>query len=720
MRRILVVFSLLLLSLLALLPVIAQDEGAAYVRVAHLSPDAPAVDVYIDGTVAIPALAFPTITDFVQLTAGSHEIVVAPAGTSIEDAAIGPAEITFAPDSWTTIAAIGSLANGTLAPVILTDDFSATDGQARVTVFHAIEGAPAVDVLAGGEAVITRLGYPSTIGANDGAFTIEVDPGTYDISVTANGDATAELLSAPGTVLEADNVYFIAAVGTADSPQLAVASFNPLSVVQGPAPEETAEATAEVTAEATAEATPEVTEEPPGTIIDEATAAGNFTTLLAAIEAAGLTETLSGEGTFTVFAPTDEAFAALLDEMGVAAEDVMADTDLLTSILLYHVTDNQLSGTQVATLDGFAIGTLNGEPISVTVNEEGGVVLNDTVNVVTTDIPASNGVIHVIDAVLLPPTGDVTGDDQSIAQGNLIDVATEAGDFTTLIAAIEAAGLTDTLANGGPFTIFAPSDIAFDVLLDELGLTAEELLADTELLTTVLTYHVVEGEVFSADLEDGDLTTLNGAVITLDVTDGGNVFVNEAMVAVTDLTASNGVIHVIDGVLLPPMPEATAEATAEATPEVTEEPPGTIIDEATAAGNFTTLLAAIEAADLTETLSGEGTFTVFAPTDEAFAVFLDEQGMTEEELLADTELLTSILQYHVTDVAISGTQVAALDRFAIGTLADASIRVSVNEDGDVVLNDMANVVTTDIAASNGVIHVIDAVMSPEDGGRGRR
>lgn len=142
-------------------------------------------------------------------------------------------------------------------------------------------------------------------------------------------------------------------------------------------------------------------------------------------------------------------------------------------------------------------------------------------------------------------------DDGAEEEATIVDVATEAGDFTTLLAAAQAAGLVETLSGPGPLTVFAPTDAAFEAALADLGLTAEELLADTETLTGILTYHVVEGQVLSTDLSDGmTATTVNGAELTISV--NGGVMVNEANVTTADVMASNGVIHIIDAVLLPP------------------------------------------------------------------------------------------------------------------------------------------------------------------------
>lgn len=148
------------------------------------------------------------------------------------------------------------------------------------------------------------------------------------------------------------------------------------------------------------EAADDAAAEAPGTIVEVATAAGDFTTLVAAVGAADLAETLSGEGPFTVFAPTDEAFAAALEQLGVTAEELLANPDLAT-ILTYHVVPGTVLAADVVGLDGTEVTTVNGAPVTVTV--EGDTVMINDATVVTTDIMASNGVIHVIDAVLLPP-----------------------------------------------------------------------------------------------------------------------------------------------------------------------------------------------------------------------------------------------------------------------------------------------------------------------------
>jgi uncharacterized surface protein with fasciclin (FAS1) repeats len=150
-------------------------------------------------------------------------------------------------------------------------------------------------------------------------------------------------------------------------------------------------------------------------------------------------------------------------------------------------------------------------------------------------------------------TDDEAMDDSESAPGTIVDVAVGAGDFTTLVAAVQAAGLADTLSGEGPFTVFAPTDAAFEAALADLGVTAEELLANPD-LGDILTYHVVAGSVPAGDvvaLDGQEVATVNGATVAISI-DGENVMVNGAKVITTDIQASNGIIHVIDAVLLPP------------------------------------------------------------------------------------------------------------------------------------------------------------------------
>ena len=273
-------------------------------------------------------------------------------------------------------------------------------------------------------------------------------------------------------------------------------------------------------------------------IVDTAVADGRFTTLTAALGAAELVETLKGEGPFTVFAPTDDAFAKL-PEGTVESLLLLENLEQLQSILLYHVVSGKVMASDVVTLT--SADTVLGDAITIKV-EDGKVFLNDTVEVIITDVEASNGVIHVIDSVLLPPA----------KLSDIVDTAVADGRFTTLAAALGAANLVDTLKGEGPFTVFAPTDDAFAKLPEG---TVESLLLpeNLEQLQSILLYHVVSGKVMASDvvtLTSAD--TVGGQAITIKVEDG-KVFLNDTIeVIITDVEASNGVIHVIDAVLLPP------------------------------------------------------------------------------------------------------------------------------------------------------------------------
>jgi len=273
-------------------------------------------------------------------------------------------------------------------------------------------------------------------------------------------------------------------------------------------------------------------------IVDIAVGNGSFTVLVAALQEAGLVETLQGDGPFTVFAPTDEAFADLLTALGIEAGDLLAHPQL-ADVLLYHVVSGKVMSTDLS--EGMEAETINGE--SITVSLEGGVFINDS-EVITPDIEATNGVIHVIDKVLVPE-----GFVLEQPQDDIVDIAVGNGSFTVLVAALQEAGLVETLQGDGPFTVFAPTDEAFTDLLTALGIEAGDLLAHPQ-LTDVLLYHVVSGKVMSTDLSEGmEAETINGESITISLE--GGVFINDSEVITPDIEATNGVIHVIDKVLVP-------------------------------------------------------------------------------------------------------------------------------------------------------------------------
>ena len=278
------------------------------------------------------------------------------------------------------------------------------------------------------------------------------------------------------------------------------------------------------------------------TIVDIAVNDGRFTSLVAALQQAELVDTLNGEGPFTVFAPTDDAFAAL---PAGTLDSLFADIPALQSVLTYHVVPGKVLAADVVNLDSAE--TVQGEAIDITV-QDGNVMVNGA-NVIITDIEGSNGVIHVIDAVILPPSMSAAEEEPMMEEmPDIVDIAVNDGRFTTLVTALQAANLVDTLKGEGPFTVFAPTDDAFNALPDG---ALEGLLADIPALTDVLLYHVAPGKVMAADvvnLQSAD--TVLGQPVSISVTDG-NVMVDGANVIITDIEGSNGVIHVIDAVLIP-------------------------------------------------------------------------------------------------------------------------------------------------------------------------
>jgi transforming growth factor-beta-induced protein len=318
----------------------------------------------------------------------------------------------------------------------------------------------------------------------------------------------------------------------------------------------------------------------PQDIVDIAVANEDFSTLVTAVTAAGLVDTLKSEGPFTVFAPTNEAFAKVPAELMTA---LLADPEgALTQILLYHVVPGKVMSSDLS--EGLEATTVQGEAVTFSLAD--GAKVNDA-NIIAADVEASNGVIHVIDSVILPPSivaalaaeADAAAMEEAPAEAameeaapaaDIVDTAVAAGDFGTLVTAVQAAGLVDALKGEGPFTVFAPNDAAFAKL--PAG-TIDALLADpTGDLTQILLYHVLPTQVLSTDLQEGVVfvPTLQGKTVKVEVKDG-NVMVNDAKVVAADIATSNGVIHVIDSVILPPADEAAAEAApVEAAPTTVE------------------------------------------------------------------------------------------------------------------------------------------------------
>ena len=429
---------------------------------------------------------------------------------------------------------------------------------------------------------------------------------------------------------------------------------------------------------------------------------GVHDSLVAAVIQADLLTTLQGEGPFTVFAPTDQAFA----DAGINLSSLDNDEgkSILSDILLYHVLSGSVQSSEVT--DGLTATAVNGDILTFAVGDS--VMVNDA-TVTTPDVMASNGVIHVIDKVLIPPA-DLE---------NIPTVAQSTGIHNSLVSALIHANLVGALSGEGPYTVFAPTDAAFE----EFGLNLSDFdtEAENETLAKILSYHVAMGSVMSSSITNGmEVNSLIQEPISVSVFNGSVILNGEALVTQPDVMTSNGVIHVINKVLMPPsmspqgppgeicydMETHTIDVTkTEETCEKMWTPSVDIPTTAAATTIHTALVAALDKANLVETLKGEGPFTVFAPTDEAFTaegINLDDYD-TDEKISA----LADILLMHVVSGKVMSSNLT--DGMEATALSGDVLKFTV---GDAVLVNGATVTIADVPVSNGVIHVIDKVLMP--------
>ncbi|MEO9966901.1 MAG: fasciclin domain-containing protein [Reichenbachiella sp.] len=418
--------------------------------------------------------------------------------------------------------------------------------------------------------------------------------------------------------------------------------------------------------------------------IVELAQANGFTSLATALTQVDLISTLQSDGPFTVFAPTNEAFADLLEAVGQTSIEDVPD-DVLTDILLYHVVaGSSISSTEISA--GTAE-TAEGSDITIAVGTDG-ITINSANVVEPFDVVASNGIIHTIDAVLVP-------DSHVQFVNTVLEPAYFNKSFSTLIEAAIKADAVGTLLNTANLTIFAPTNDAFTA--------SGVVVADTDAadLLDVLTYHVITSKVLSADIP-ASAATLNGENIYFSLVDAGNFINGDIEISNVDIESGSGVVHVIDKVLIP------------------EE--GTVVDVAVALsedGEFTSLVAALtRTADegtadqnLITVLSGDGPFTVFAPTDAAFTALLDSND--DWTTLSDIplETLIAVLQYHVVSGRVYDKDLAgALDaNNGVTTVEGSDLTFNLT---DLTINTDVNISAVNTHAANGVIHVIDAVLVP--------
>ncbi len=417
-------------------------------------------------------------------------------------------------------------------------------------------------------------------------------------------------------------------------------------------------------------------------IVEIAVQTPQLSILVDALVAAELTDALQTDGPFTVFAPSNAAFEKLDPAI---LSNIIATPSLLTSLLQYHVAGAELTSDQ---LNGSVLTLLSGQ--SLEVENAGGVTINGTSNVTVADILASNGVIHIIDEVLIPA---------EFNPNTLAQIVAGSPDHTILLQALlkpELAGLLAAASDPtADLTVFAPTDAAFEGVLAVLGKESIDDIPVT-LLSEIVSYHILGGAVFSDQLENGDVPTILAGIpggpdpefVTVDLTDG--VKINTANVTAADLSAVNGVAHVVDAVLLPSYVTYSV---------------GTIAEVVLFDNNFTILAAALRKAELLETVATAPALTVFAPTNDGFVA----AGITSLDGL-EKEDLDPILKYHVL-----GSVVKAADLPASGiapTLEGGNIYLGYLNQGRVLVNGLTEITATDIVKTNGVIHVINRTLVP--------
>ncbi|MGY8933676.1 MAG: fasciclin domain-containing protein [Flavobacteriales bacterium] len=421
-------------------------------------------------------------------------------------------------------------------------------------------------------------------------------------------------------------------------------------------------------------------------IVELAIATPELSSLVAALTTADLVNTLNGDGPFTVFAPTNEAFATFLSDNDFATLDDVP-VEVLQEVLLYHVVSGEIASSDLTNPGNTIAMTVQGEDLTVTMPEA---TITDAtgvtdIGITVVDIEASNGVVHLIDKVMLPFL---------ITEQNIVDLALVTPELSSLVAALTAAGLVDALNGDGPFTVLAPTNDAFATFLVDNGFATLDDVP-VPLLQQVLLNHVISGDLTSSDLVaagSGYSNTLasgadNNSMSIYFNTSNGVMFNGISSVSQADITASNGVIHIVDAVIGLP----------------------TVVTFAAADPTFSTLVTALTVltpgTNFIEVLQGEGPFTVFAPTNEAFSAL---------PAIPEEEPLTQILLYHVVAGNIASANLTNPGNTTAMTLQGEDITVTMPEATitDASGNTDIQIIAVDVQAVNGVIHVINKVMLP--------
>jgi uncharacterized surface protein with fasciclin (FAS1) repeats len=441
-----------------------------------------------------------------------------------------------------------------------------------------------------------------------------------------------------------------------------------------------------------------------GTIAATAAATADLSTLVTALKAGDLVDTLSGPGPFTVFAPTNEAFAAL--PAGVLSNLLKPENKTqLVDILTYHVVSGNFQAADLK--DGQMLKTVEGK--SVTVRLSAKTVLINSAEVTTANVEASNGVIHIIDGVLLPsgvppvPGPPPPAPPAPPPAPTIAEIAAATPDLSTLVTALKAGDLVDTLSGPGPFSVFAPTNNAFAAL--PAGVLANLLKPENKTqLVDILTYHVLaSNRSFNKQYPryDQKLTfpTVEGRNVSVaqSACGGGNrqacTFILSGLkkklrFKEEPVFGSNGVVYIIDAVLMPP-------------------PRVTIVDLAVREKDLSTLVTALKAGDLVDTLSGPGPFTVFAPTNEAFAA-LPAGVLTTLLLPQNKATLVDVLTYHVVAGTVHGWDLK--DGQMLTTVEGKNLTVTLISGGFAINGNRVN--RPNLDTDNGVVHIIGGVLLP--------
>ncbi len=425
----------------------------------------------------------------------------------------------------------------------------------------------------------------------------------------------------------------------------------------------------------------------------------NLTTLVAALtKFPDLVATLSGSGTFTVFAPSNQAFTNLLTAIGQTSLDNVPD-DVVKSILRYHVVSTAaLRSTQ---LTAGNVNTVANENIAVTLNP---IKLNGSVNVTVADVAATNGVIHIVDAVLVSPS-------VLPIVGTIYAPAFFNKDFSTLVAAIKGASQStrDLLLNSTKKTLFAPTNAAFTAA----GITT--LPTSATAIDAILAYHVLSSEVRATGLPNvaapgnSEITTVGGAKFYLSNRGSTGVFINgRTQVTQTDIVVNNGVVHVINRTLTPPSQTVAQIATALSTASPAQ---------------FTQLVAALTRIPslLNAASAASSNLTVFAPTDAAFQQLYTDLGVTGLSGINDATL-TAVLQHHIISAPTTATGRVFSRDLVTANVATLNGNISINAANGTVTGSLAGsrtaTISTDanlvnVLGTNGVIHTINQVLRPQ-------